>query len=198
MWTPKTKWQTCWPKATSRGMSGSIFCTCSTSCIFRHLLAATSFFQTESRALWCRKDPKKVGRFTDSEGKAKTKSDESCVASKPVHCETEFSLSKKKKTNDFEFPVSDRTDMMLASFGEPSQKSADHLSLHSQERPQGITSSRTLWQQCEFLWHRETVARNVESREFTNFRTGIRVFLLLWETGAEITDTGKENQTRIS
>ena len=30
--------------------------------------------------------------------------------------------------------------MMLASFGEPSQKSADNLSLHSQERPQGITS----------------------------------------------------------
>ena len=36
------------------------------------------------------------------------------------------------KTNDFEFPGS--------NFGEPSQNSTESLSLHSQERPQGITS----------------------------------------------------------
>ena len=45
-----------------------------------------------------------------------------------------------QSTNDSEFPERNRTEMMLASFGKPSQKSADNLSLHSQERPQGITS----------------------------------------------------------
>ena len=45
-----------------------------------------------------------------------------------------------QNTNDSEFPGTNRAEMMLASFGEPSQKSADNLSLHSQERPQGITS----------------------------------------------------------
>ena len=54
MLTPKTNWQTCCPKEDSRVTNGTIFCTCSTSWNFRHILAATSFVQTGSR-VWCRK-----------------------------------------------------------------------------------------------------------------------------------------------
>ena len=60
MWTPKTKWQTCWPKVVSRVMNGTIFCIYSTSWISRHFLAAISFVQTESRVLWYRKGLKKA------------------------------------------------------------------------------------------------------------------------------------------
>ena len=52
------------------------------------------FLSFKQRAEHCdvEKIPRKsFGRFTDSEGKAKTKSDEPCVASKPVYSKAEFS-----------------------------------------------------------------------------------------------------------
>ena len=91
----------------------------------------------ESRVLWCRKGLKKA--FHTIRQRWRQSQDQE----RWILCRIETCLLWDrilKKSNEFEFPVSNRTDTMLASFGEPWQKSADSLSLHSQERPQGITS----------------------------------------------------------
>ena len=129
----KTKWQTCEPKVVLRVTNGTIICICLTSWIFRHPLAAISFKQ---KAEWCdvEKIPRRsFGRFADGEGEVK--SDESCVVSKLVYCEAEFSKC------EWTFRVSDRTDKPSSSFGRPSQgNTGGSLSLRSHEKPEGITS----------------------------------------------------------
>ena len=133
MSTSKTKWQTCEPKVVLRVTNGTIFCIWLTSWIFRHSLAATSFKQ---KAEFCdvEKIPRRsFGRFADGEGEVK--SDESCVVSKLVYCEAEFSKC------EWTFRVSDRTDKPSSSFGRPPQgNTGGSLSLRSHEKPEGITS----------------------------------------------------------
>ena len=193
MWTPRTKWQTCWPKVT-RTIFLRLFNIMNLSTISR-----SHFFLSNGKQSSVMSKRSQEGLSDDSPTvKAKPRPRAMNLVS---HRNLSLPRQSSQKTNDFEFPVSNRTDMMLASFGEPSQKNAYHLSLHSQERPQGIASRiwfRTFWRECKFLCQRETVARNVKSREFRSFRTGIRVLSRLWETGAESVDTRKEHQTRIS
>ena len=96
------------------------------------------FCQTERRAVWCRKDPKKVFRMFHHRWRQSQDQEGWTLC----RMETVYSKAEFSKYEWFWIPGAqqNRTEMMLASFGEPSQKSADNLSLHSQERPQGITS----------------------------------------------------------
>ena len=112
-----------------------------------HLFNIFCIYSTSSRSHFFRSN-RKQSVVMSKKSQERLSHDSPTVKAKPgpramnlvSHRNLSILRQSSQKTNDSEFQGSNRTDMMLTSFGEPSQKSADSLSLHSQERPQGITS----------------------------------------------------------
>ena len=90
-----------------------------------------------SKALSCRKDLKKVFQTTPPSVKAKPRPKAMDLVS---HRNLSIASLNSHNANDSEFLGSGWTATMLHSCGKPLQESTESLSLHSQERTQGITS----------------------------------------------------------
>ena len=104
-------------------------------------------------------------------------------------------------TNDSEIPGSGGTDMRLHSYGKPKRESTESLSLHSQERTQGVTSkigykhcdenvsSHSIGKPMRGTWNQDSSKSSRQEYECSHS---------IGNQCEEHTHTRKENQTRIS